>query len=395
MQFEKDPVLKKYSFYIIITAIGVFISFFIIKDFYTISTILLNGVSRFLKVITPLTTGLILAYILSRPLKQIEKFYSMISFSRKIKWGKKDRSFPNPLNRTLSIITLYLIIILIFILIGIFVIPQLSNNIRQLSGILSDTSHSMDENIEKGLTWLEKASIPIDTQDAKKMLTQLSDWSSSFGSSLLLALKVFSVRVLNIFLAIVITFYILQSKERIAYKIRDIALLYFKPGTVKHVEGFLEDVDHVLGRFIIGVITDAFIIGTTATIILTFLDHNFAVLGGMIVGCTNVVPYFGPIIGGGIAATLGLLQGTSKAVATLLFILALQQIDGNILQPRIVGKKVGLDPLFVILAVIVFGRYWGFKGMVIAVPTMAVIKVIIIKIINHRKTTINTRTGHI
>ena len=146
------------------------------------------------------------------------------------------------------------------------------------------------------------------------------------------------------------------------------------------INDVLNDMDMVFSKFLRGQLLDALIVAIITSIILTIIRLDFAVLLGCFAGITNIIPYFGPVFGAIPAVIVALFTGgLSKAVITLIAFVIIQQIDGNLIYPKVLGSSTGLHPVFVLLAVTFGGYFWGLLGMVLAVPIVAFIKLFILR----------------
>ncbi|MEE0881650.1 MAG: AI-2E family transporter, partial [Turicibacter sp.] len=148
---------------------------------------------------------------------------------------------------------------------------------------------------------------------------------------------------------------------------------------------FLKDVHEVFGGFILGQLLDALIVGIASTILLLIIGHPFALLIGFIAGITNVIPYIGPIIGAVLALILGLFTSVRLGVLGALLLIVYQQIDGNFVQPKILGESVGLAPVWIFMAILIGGNYFGAIGMILAVPIVALLKIYLERRLNKTK----------
>ena len=141
---------------------------------------------------------------------------------------------------------------------------------------------------------------------------------------------------------------------------------------------------NLFGKFIIGKIIDGMIIGVLCFIGTSLLNIPYSVLISVIVGVTNVIPFFGPFLGAVPCIFMLLIIDPWKAICFAIFILILQQIDGNIIGPKILGSSIGISGMFIMFSVIIGGGIWGIPGMVFGVPVFAVIYAIISKLVNEK-----------
>jgi predicted PurR-regulated permease PerM len=185
---------------------------------------------------------------------------------------------------------------------------------------------------------------------------------------------------LNLILGIVVSIYLLKDKDfflRLWRKMLHI-VLPMKANAV--LTETLSDINRIVSQFLRGQLLDALIIAVLSSIGLTLIGLDFALFIGCFAGLCNIIPYFGPVISIVPAALVGLLTGGPiEALFAILVLVVIQQIDANIIYPRVVGSSMGLHPLFVLISVTVGGYYGGILGMILAVPTAAIIKVFIMK----------------
>jgi predicted PurR-regulated permease PerM len=186
--------------------------------------------------------------------------------------------------------------------------------------------------------------------------------------------------ILNTVLGVVVSIYLLKDKDFFLRLWRKALHLILPMRANAAVTETLSDVNRVVSQFVRGQLLDALIIAVLSSIGLSFIGLDFAVFIGCFAGLCNIIPYFGPVISTVPAALVGLLTGgLTQALLAILVLVIIQQIDANIIYPRVVGSSVGLHPLFVLVSVIVGGYYWGIFGMILAVPAAAIIKVFIMK----------------
>ena len=187
----------------------------------------------------------------------------------------------------------------------------------------------------------------------------------------------------NLVIGIIVAIYLLASRKRFSQQAK---LLLYSIVRPRWSELILEEInyaDRMFGGFINGKIMDSAIIGVLCYIVCVIVKFPSALLVSVIIGVTNVIPFFGPFIGAVPATLLILIQDPIKAIWFVLFILILQQIDGNIIGPKILGNTTGLSSFWVLFAILLFGGLWGFVGMIIGVPLFAVIYDIIKKLVIH------------
>ena len=179
--------------------------------------------------------------------------------------------------------------------------------------------------------------------------------------------------VLNVIVGLIISVYVMADQEHFAGQAKKIVYAMFKPVRANVIVDTVRKSNEIFSGFISGKILDSAIIGVLAYIVLAIMKMPDTVLVAVIIGVTNVIPFFGPFIGAVPSFIIIVLQNPIQGLYFLIFIVVLQQIDGNIIGPKILGSSTGLSAFWVVFAILVFGGLWGFPGMLLGVPLMAVI----------------------
>jgi len=187
----------------------------------------------------------------------------------------------------------------------------------------------------------------------------------------------------NLVIGIIVAVYMLASRKRFVQQAKLVLYSVFKPVWAGRIIEEIQYADKMFGGFINGKIMDSAIIGVLCYIGCLIFKFPSALLVSVIIGVTNVIPFFGPFIGAIPATLLILIQNPIKALWFLLFVLVLQQVDGNIIGPKILGNTTGLSSFWVLFAILLFGGLWGFAGMIVGVPLFAVIYDVIKKLVIH------------
>ena len=187
----------------------------------------------------------------------------------------------------------------------------------------------------------------------------------------------------NLIIGIIVAVYMLASRKRFVQQAKLVLYSIFKPRWAELIKEEVKYADKMFGGFINGKIMDSAIIGVLCYIGCLIFKFPSALLVSVIIGVTNVIPFFGPFIGAVPATLLILIQSHIKALWFVLFVLVLQQLDGNVIGPKILGNTTGLSSFWVLFAILLFGGLWGFVGMIVGVPLFAVIYDIIKKLVFH------------
>ena len=189
--------------------------------------------------------------------------------------------------------------------------------------------------------------------------------------------------VYNILIGLIVAVYVLHGRKRFGKQARLIVRSIFSDRWADRILEEVEFIDRMFGGFINGKILDSAIIGVLCYIACLIFKFPSALLVSVIIGVTNVIPFFGPFIGAIPATLLILIQNPIKALWFVLFVLVLQQLDGNIIGPKILGNTTGLSSFWVLFAILLFGGLWGFVGMIVGVPLFSVIYDVIKKLVIH------------
>ncbi|WP_160197199.1 AI-2E family transporter [Senegalia massiliensis] len=281
--------------------------------------------------------------------------------------------------RGFGILLVYLIILAIIYMISVLIFPAIFKEVKNLIELLpkysddvSDFVNNIYNNFYKNIDDLPfglnqiKSSIEDNISRFQSVLVNTAKGTMDF------IINFFS-KVLNVVLIPIVVFYLVKDKE---YFKKNIVLTIpnkYRPNIVS----LSREIDYSLGNFIRGQLIIAIFVGTLTAIGLLILDVNYAFTIGLIAGVTNIIPYFGPIIGGGLAMLFALLDTPIKALWVLILFIIIQQAEGNILQPKIMGDKVGLHPVVIIIALLVAGNLFGIIGMLLAIPITTTLKIIL------------------
>lgn len=321
-----------------------------------------KALSWFFNLIFPLLLGSIFALILNVPMRPIER----ILF--------KKRTSPPKCRRPLAIILSLLLVLGILIGIAFLVIPELINAIRI---ILSNINTGMNQLavMDDNLDWsqipfgVELSKINIDWPQLAK---QLQQWTSNIGNTFMKnAVSTFSSiasSIVDFFVALVFSIYLLSNKEKLERQIIRLINVWLPErfgNIIIHVSSVCGENFH---RFITGQATEAIILGTLCTIGMLILRLPYAPMIGSLVGVTAMIPYVGAYIGAIVGAFMIFTVNPFKALLFLIFLVILQQIEGNIIYPRVVGSKIKLPAMWVLAAITVGGNLAGPAGMLLGVP---------------------------
>ena len=216
------------------------------------------------------------------------------------------------------------------------------------------------------------------------MRTDLLDKTNELMSNLTVGVINVLSEIFNILIGVIVSIYILFSKELFVRQTKKAVYAIFSADHANMILHLTTKSNEIFGGFIIGKIIDSAIIGVLCFFGLSLLNMPYVMLVSVIVGVTNVIPFFGPYIGAVPSTILILLSDPMKGLYFVIFILLLQQFDGNILGPKILGNSTGLSAFWVIVAILLGGGLFGFVGMVMGVPTFAVLYYIAEMLVDNR-----------
>lgn len=323
--------------------------------------------SGVLSVLTPIILGAAIAYLLNPILKIFEKCV--------FKKLKNKRTI-----RVLSLLMTYVVAILALVAFAFLLIPQLINSIKTLVANFDYYMATTADRINRFLSWvMDKNAVDtvIDKEtilgffnnllsDSGTLFETVAGYVVSYGMGLVVGIK-------NVFLGIFISIYILSSKERLKAQAKKFTAAVFSNRANSRFKKYVSISHKTFSGFFIGMIIDAFVVGFITLIVLLIFRVPSALLVATIVACTNVIPIFGPFIGAIPSFFIIFIEDPFKAVLFLILILIIQQIDGNVIAPKILGNSTGISSLGVIISIIIMGEYFGIIGMILGVPIASVI----------------------
>lgn len=360
-----------------------------------------NGFAFFwknlLSILQPVIIGLVLAYLLNPVMKFFEKY--LIRF---FKPRMKSMSKAKKTSRWIAIIGSLLFLVGIFVLLIAAIVPSVSVSIQEVAATLPDEVNNLivwvndftkgdTEAAEVARQAIEKASLALQNFLEDDIMTKAQAYIGSITSGVIYGVKF----VINILVGLIISVYVMASQETFAGQAKKIIYAVFRPVQANVIVETVRKSNRIFGGFISGKLLDSAIIGVLAYIVLAIMQMPDTILVAVIIGVTNVIPFFGPFIGAIPSFFIIVLQNPVQGLYFLIFVVILQQIDGNIIGPKILGDSTGLSSFWVVFAILVFGGLWGFLGMLLGVPLMAVIYYIVQKTVGFflRKRGLTEDTG--
>lgn len=391
MRIVLDKAYIKISAYIILTATILYILYCLISNLGNILKTVWLGLGIVFSVLSPLIIALVIAYLLHPLVSWIDATLSTkIRFlSSKVKTSDKYQH----LRRTVSVLITYLLFLsVIFLLIYslyVMISGSLPKHLNWNSMMISiiNYSNTYNELLGRLITTIQTSGLSDSMKN--QLLAFIQATQNFIGNAIkgsLVSLQPLGKNLLDILLGFVISFYLLKDVEYFRNLYHDCTRLLFNRKHNEKLSGLIADINGVVSKFIRGQLLVSLIVGVTSSIALYFVGLDFGVLVGMTTGLFNVIPYFGPIIGSILAMIVGLISGSPlKGLLAVVALVVIQELDSNIFSPKIVGDSVGLHPVFIILSVVIGGSFFGLLGMLIAVPTAGIIKLLLIQWIAYTK----------
>lgn len=358
-----------------------------------------NGFNTVLRITMPVVDGLIIAFIAAPVLNWIE-VKIICPLCRKAHINVKAMKIKKRIRAGSLLITF---LVIGFVIYGFFaiVIPQLITSIQSIitrfptyiNNLISLTERLLADNpeVERYIEdMLAAYSKDLDNFLDNNVLPTLNSLIRSASVGMIGVLKA----LYNFVIGLIISIYILSGKEKFISQAKKICYALFERHTANQVIRACRFANKTFIGFLGGKIVDSAIIGVLCFAGTSLLKMPYPVLISVIVGVTNIIPFFGPYIGAIPSAMLILMTEPKKCIPFIIFILALQQLDGNVIGPKILGESTGLSGFWVIFSITLFGGLWGIAGMVVGVPVFAVLYAGINYIVNKslKKKTLSTHT---
>lgn len=329
---------------------------------------------KIIKILTPFIIGTMIAYLLNPIVKFFKnKIFNKLLSKTKLKETEKISKF-------LSIFFTYIIILGLLIVSLVIVIPELLESIETII----TNSPSYFTQIEKYLLGIiknhpELEKIVLNNYEAivtyslnilnNNLLPQVEELIIMFSSGIYGAIKV----IYNVVIGLIVSVYFLHDTENFKGQTKKTLYALFNKEKASNIIKTSKRANEVFGGFLKSKLLTSFLLLIITFIFLISFNIPYALLIAILIGVTNVIPYFGPFMGGIPGALLVLLHAPSKLWIVVLYLIVIQQVEGNIISPKLAGKKVGIKSFWVLFAIILFGGTFGIPGMIVGVPIFALI----------------------
>lgn len=337
---------------------------------------ILAWIGRFITILMPFIMALLLAYLFYLPCRKLET-----------KFNKSKNRIIRKRARWISILIVYFIAICAIIGIIKFVVPNVYESVMELTSALPG--------------YYEAALSGIDNLSEDSIITKDSLYSILEGLSSIKLEDYLNIEkiteyakgilgiastIFSIFVTIIVSMYLLAERNEIVEFAKRVCSAIFNINIYNVIGKYFRKSNQIFFRFISSQLIDGIVIGILTSIAMSILGVKYAILLGFMIGIFNLIPYLGAIIAVVIAAIITLLTGgLSKAIWMIIIVTILQQIDANIINPKITGTSLKISPILIIFSVTVVGSYFGIIGMFLAVPIVAVIKLIVLDYISYKE----------
>ena len=379
----KDDSFRKYLYISLAGALGIILCivfFFLMFRFDQV----MSGLRNVQDILMPFIYGAVIAYLLTPTCNFVETHLNSWG-EGKVKNQEKFRRFSSGAGIIASLIFGICIIYLLLAM----VLPQVFTSIRGIVEVLPG-------NVRQWSLWIEQlladneilsnyveqftstAYKNIETWLETKLLPNMQTIVTGVSAGLISAVVV----VKNLLIGLIAAAYMMGNRRKFAAQAKKLVYSFFRVPVANDILDEVQFINRLFGGFINGKLLDSLIMGVLCFVIMNLLNMPYSMLISVIVGVTNVIPFFGPFIGAAPSALIVLTVSPVKCIYFLILILVLQQFDGNILGPKILGNTTGLSSFWVLFSILLFGGMFGFVGMIIGVPTFAVIYDLIKKLSN-------------
>lgn len=321
-------------------------------------------IQSFFGVIRPFVMGLIIAYLLNGPCNKIEA-----------KLGGNHKKSA----RGLSVLIVYLLMLSVITLIVSYIIPIIVLNIYEFVEQVPQYTTYFIENLDQelslvvwGIDMIHQGLLELMTTET--FFAQLGIGLTSIGEYAL----VMTTGILHFFLSIIVSIYFLIYKHKLLVVSERLAIIVIKKRQLQTVKNYLHQFNDIFYKFIAFQALDSCIISIISITVLSLLGVNYAFTLGVLLGVCNMIPYFGSIFASILTVAITIFTGGAPlALITGVFLLFLQQIDGSVIGPRLMGDALNLNPILIIFSITIGGAYFGILGMFLSVPIAAIAKILI------------------
>lgn len=374
------PLNKRLLKYVFLITLIIAVAYTAVTQPQKIGSVIGSAIS----LLSPFIIGFCMAYVVNLLLRPLERFWIWI-------WHKcKRQKFVSKIKRPLCLTLSFLIVLGVIFAIVFMIIPALKETVVSFANKVPEYAKTVEGWYYTVVEFLENYnfSLPEISLDTSKITDIAKNVISNYGDSVLnttvnVTTSIVSA-VVNIVLGVVFAIYLLAQKENLGRQVKKTVYAVLGVGHAEKIVNFADLTNSVFTKFVTGQLTEACIIGALCFIGMAIFKMPYAGIISVLVGFTALVPIFGAFIGTAIGAFLILLESPIKAFWFIVFIIVLQQLEGNLIYPRVVGKSVGLPGIWVLTAVTIGGGLFGVLGMLFSVPICSVMYVLFRAFVNKK-----------
>lgn len=344
-------------------------------------------VGDILSTLTPIFIGILFAYLLNPLVKTIEKYITTKAVEEITKKIFKNVKNKKKIARIAAIFLTYLLAILLIALFIEFVVPSLFDSLN----VMLTNIPMYINNIYDYLKDILKSNPELMSM-VDKLNTNITDFTGSIMipsmdtimTNLTLGISSFIKWTVNVLIGLIVSVYLIYDKDSFVSGVKKVLRVTLPDKIYDTTMTTLGFTDKIFGGFMIAKIIDSLLIGVLTFVIISLFKIPYALIISVIVGVTNIIPYFGPFIGALPCAALLLLINPTKSLTFCVLIFLIQQFDGNILGPKLIGNRTGIKSFWVLFSILLFGGLFGFIGMIFGVPVFAIIYSVLNNLINKK-----------
>ena len=372
---KKYTTIAVYGFIVVAASIVFYIVLNNLQGF-------LAWIGRFAEIFTPFLLAFCIAYLLNPVLKWVEKGIHVVF----------ERKKPKPkLKRILGILITYILLVAVLALFSWVIFPQIVKSLTAVSEVLSKYVADFPNILSGWMSYVDDSGFIESTvysllEQSEELMYKAANLLNTAMPYIINFTKQLTSGISNTVIAVIVSIYMLMDKERFFAQTKKVLYAVFPEKYVEYMIDITHTGNDIFSKFIVGKLLDSAIIGVLCFAGMTVLRIPYALFISFIIGLTNIIPYFGPVIGAVVATLILLMISPGKTLWFLIFVLILQQFDGNILGPKILGKSTGLSAFWVIFAIVLFGSLFGIMGMFVGVPLFSVLYYLMRLFVNKRLT---------
>ena len=375
---------KKFKQMVALIAIGI-LFYVIVGNFIFVW----HAIGTILTVAMPYIIGFCIAFLINTP---------YVFFSEKVfkSFEKNKFTFVRKSQKPLSLVLAYMVVLGIIVFLICIIIPQLIKSFNMLAENFSNYA----ETFKVWLVDISSNYLNIELKENNDLFTMINNLvkiitgeelqnyftnlANTFGPGIFDTAMQFTTNLYNIGMGIVTSIYFLGCKEKLIFQTKKFVVAFMPEKALPKIFEIAELTNKMFGRYVYGRIIDSLIIGMICFICMSIFGFDYALLNSVLIGITNVIPVFGPFVGAVPSILILLIVNPIEAIWFTVFIFALQQVDGNLIGPKVVGNSIGISGFWIMASVIIGGGLFSVVGMFIAVPVFAIFYVLIGGAVNNK-----------